>query len=276
MICGAPVAQLCGVSVRYEAGDGSTVLALDSVSLALHAGELTGIFGPSGCGKTTLLLVAGWLEAPTSGFVLFDGTPINELVAGETERRDFRRRNVGFVFQKPNLIPFLSAVDNVAIAMIIDGVSVGAARRRAMELLDLLDVAHRAVNHPASLSGGEQQRVAVARALANNPRLILADEPTAALDRSRGRLAMELLKSIAQSMAAAVAIVTHDTRSADLFDRTVEMEDGRIISERDRCAPANNSLGSMAIPIEGLMNPQSGAPAEAGITDVRWFDCRQG
>jgi putative ABC transport system ATP-binding protein len=254
MIRSASVAELRAVSVRYQAGDGSTVLALDNVSLALHAGELVGIFGPSGCGKTTLLMVAGWLEAPTSGMVLFDEIPINQLATGETRRRDFRRRNIGFVFQKPNLIPFLTAVDNVALAMIIDGVPAATATRRAMELLDLLDVAHRAANHPASLSGGEQQRVAVARALANNPRLILADEPTAALDSSRGRRAMELLKSIAQSMGTAVAVVTHDTRSADLFDRTLEMEDGRIIAEQDRFAPAI-----------------IGEP-----TDVRWFQRQSG
>ena len=145
---------------------------------------------------------------PTSGLVLFDGTPIDELVASEASRCDFRRRNIGFVFQKPNLIPFLNAVNNVALAMIIDGVPAGTAGRRAMALLDLLDVVHHAANYPASLSGGEQQRVAVPRALANNPRLILADEPTAAPDSSRGRRAMELSRSIAQSMGTAVAVVT--------------------------------------------------------------------
>jgi putative ABC transport system ATP-binding protein len=247
-----PVAALHNVSVLYRAGDGSRVQALDDVSLALHAGELVGIFGPSGCGKTTLLMVTGWLEPPTDGSIFFDGAPINQLVAGETGRRDFRRKNIGFVFQKPNLIPFLSALDNVALAMIIDGVPATAANRRAMVLLDLLDVAHRATNHPAALSGGEQQRVAIARALANSPRLILADEPTAALDGARGRRSMELLQSIARSMRTSIAVVTHDARSADLFDRTLEMEDGRIVSERSQ------------VMVRGAVTPMSGQSSGSG------------
>jgi putative ABC transport system ATP-binding protein len=228
----APVVQLCDIAMHYLSGDGSEVRALDGVSLALHGGELVGVFGASGCGKTTLLMIAGLLERPTVGTVQFDGTSVADLLADEKARRDFRRRNIGFVFQKANLIPFLTAVDNVVLAMIIDGVPKQEAHQRAMRLLGLLDVAHRATNHPAQLSGGEQQRVAIARALANDPRLLLADEPTAALDSGRGRRTMELMQGIAHGMGTAVVVVTHDARSVDLFDRILEMDDGRVIAER--------------------------------------------
>jgi putative ABC transport system ATP-binding protein len=228
------VVQLCDVGVHYPAGDGSVVWALDAVSRALLGGELVGIFGASGCGKTTLLMVAGLLEQPTAGVVRFDGRPAMDRMADENTRRDFRRRNIGFVFQKANLIPFLTAVENVALAMIIDGISKVVANRRALELLALLDIAHRAANHPAKLSGGEQQRVAIARALANGPRLLLAEEPTAALDSHRGRRTIELMQSIARQIGTAIAVVTHDTRYVELFDRILRIEDGRVAADRDQ------------------------------------------
>jgi putative ABC transport system ATP-binding protein len=240
-----PVVRLSGVSVHYPAGDGSLVRALDRVSLAWRPGELVGIFGASGCGKTTLLMVAGLLQQPTAGTVRFDGHSAVERPADENTRRDFRRRNIGFVFQKANLIPFLTAVENVALAMIIDGIPKAEANRRALDLLSLLDVEHRSANRPAQLSGGEQQRVAVARALANGPRLLLADEPTAALDSRRGRRTIELMRSISRKMGTAVAVVTHDVRYSDLFDRILHMEDGRISAEQNRRDKAVCNLGSV-------------------------------
>jgi len=225
------VVRLEHVSITYPAGDGGAVRALNDVCAALHAGEMVGIFGPSGCGKTTMLMAAGLLEPPTSGVVRFGAASAADF-STEGRIRDFRRRNIGFVFQKPNLIPYLTATENVALAMIVDGMPVIDASRRAVGLLEALDVAHRAENFPAQLSGGEQQRVAVARALANEPALVLADEPTAALDSRRGRQVMELLLGIAHDRKAAVAVVTHDPRSVDLFDRVLEMEDGRIVGER--------------------------------------------
>jgi putative ABC transport system ATP-binding protein len=228
---GTPVLSLRDVAVRYRGGDGAMVDALAEVTLDLMAGEMVGIFGPSGCGKTTLLMAAGLLEAPTSGTVQLAGIAAAS-VATEAALRDFRRRHIGFVFQKPNLIPVLTAAENVALAMVIDGVPAAEAERRAIGLLAALEAAHRAGNRPASLSGGEQQRVAVARALANDPVLVLADEPTAALDSRRGRQVMEVLRSIARERHAAVAVVTHDPRSIDLFDRILEMDDGRIVAER--------------------------------------------
>ena len=142
--------------------------------------------------------------------------------------RAFRRRHLGFVFQKANLIPFLNAVENVQVALEINDAAPRAAHKRAMELLDYLGVADRARNLPDALSGGQQQRVAVARALANEPSLILADEPTAALDSHRGRQVMELFRKVAHERGAAVLVVTHDHRSLDVFDKTYEMEDGEL------------------------------------------------
>jgi putative ABC transport system ATP-binding protein len=225
------VLSLHNVGVRYRGGDGALVDALSDVTLELTAGEMVGIFGPSGCGKTTLLMAAGLLEPPTSGTIQLAGVS-TATVTNEAALRDFRRKHIGFVFQKPNLIPVLTAAENVALALVIDGVPAAEAEQRATTLLAALDTAHRAGNRPARLSGGEQQRVAVARALANQPVLVLADEPTAALDSRRGRQVMEVLRSIARERHAAVAVVTHDPRSIDLFDRILDMNDGRIVGER--------------------------------------------
>ena len=153
--------------------------------------------------------------------VLDGERPLTNLAA-------FRRRHIGFVFQKANLIPFLNAVQNVQIAMEINGLPPRAARRRAMELLGYLGAVDCADRLPDALSGGQQQRVAVARALANEPTLILADEPTAALDRARGQQVMELFGKVAHEQGAGVIVVTHDTRALDVFDRVLEMEDGRV------------------------------------------------
>lgn len=228
---GSSVLSLHNVGVRYRGGDGALVDALSDVTLDLTAGEMVGIFGPSGCGKTTLLMAAGLLEPPTSGTIQLAGIS-TATVTNEAALRDFRRKHIGFVFQKPNLIPVLTAAENVALALVIDGVPAAEAEQRAITLLAALDTAHRAGNRPARLSGGEQQRVAVARALANQPVLVLADEPTAALDSRRGRQVMEVLRSIARERHAAVAVVTHDPRSIDLFDRILDMNDGRIVGER--------------------------------------------
>jgi len=158
------------------------------------------------------------LEAPTAGEVFFRGAQVSSPAALE-DLRDFRRRNTGVVFQKANLIPFLSALDNVALALTIDDVPAGPAREHASQLLEDLGLGHRMDNDPARLSGSEQQRVAIARALANAPSLLLADEPTAALDSQRGRQVIELFRTIADTRDAAVVVVTHDPRQLDLFDR---------------------------------------------------------
>ncbi|MBS9476933.1 ABC transporter ATP-binding protein [Ancylobacter radicis] len=222
-----PVLSVRALTRHYTAG-GGLVRALDGVSLDVAAGELVGIFGPSGSGKSTFLMLAGLLENPTSGDVWLAGERVSHAGADLDALRETRRKRIGFVFQKANLIPFLSAVENVALSLEIADVAPADARAHGRRLLAALDLAHRADSLPAKLSGGEQQRVAVARALANAPPLILADEPTAALDSVRGRQVMEIFRRIAAAHGTAVLVITHDPRSTDLFDRIVHFEDGRV------------------------------------------------
>ena len=209
-------------------GKGNTqVHALNDVSLTLHAGEIAALLGPSGAGKSTLLTSLGLIQQPDSGKIVIG----NETVFNDgykTDIRAFRRNHIGFVFQKANLLPFLSAVDNVRLAMEINDVSGKAAKKKAEELLAKFDLSERKNFMPKELSGGQQQRVAIARALANTPELLLADEPTAALDSVMGRKVMELLKQVAHEHNTGVLVVTHDHRAIDVFDRIYVMEDGRI------------------------------------------------
>lgn len=210
-------------------GSGNTeVVAMKKVSLRIAAGEVVALLGPSGAGKSTLLTAIGLINPPTAGRLLLGGEPVMDGPRALVDLRTFRRRHLGFVFQKANLIPFLNAVENVAVALQINDTPPRAARKRAMELLEYLGVADRARNLPDALSGGQQQRVAVARALANEPSLILADEPTAALDSQRGRQVMELFRKVAHERGSSVLVVTHDHRSLDVFDRTYVMEDGEL------------------------------------------------
>ncbi len=215
--------------LRKVYGSGHTeVVAIRDASLTIARGEIVGMLGPSGAGKSTLLTAIALINPPTSGRITIEGTPVLDGPRALVDLRSFRRRHLGFVFQKANLIPFLTALENVRIAMEINDVPPHHARDRAMELLEQLGVGKRARNLPDALSGGEQQRVAVARALANQPSLILADEPTAALDKHRGRQVMELFAQIAHQHHAGVIVVTHDHRTLDVFDRTLDVEDGVI------------------------------------------------
>lgn len=227
------VLSVHNASRHYRSGE-AVVRALDGVSIEVRAGELVGITGPSGSGKSTFLMVAGLLDKPTEGEVRIAGRLASSPAADLDRLRDFRRRHIGFIFQKANLIPFLTAVENVALALTIDDVGAVEATAYAKELLRAVDLCHRADNRPAKLSGGEQQRVGVARALANDPSLILADEPTAALDSVRGRQVMQLLRRIATDRGAGICVVTHDPRSFDLFDRIIAFEDGRVQESEPR------------------------------------------
>lgn len=210
-------------------GTGHTqVRALREASLSVAYGEVVALLGPSGSGKSTLLSAMGLINSPTAGAIWIGGRQVLDGPRPLVDLRAFRRKHIGFVFQKANLIPFLSAVENVRLAMEIDDVPARAARRRAMELLEYLGVARRADNLPYMLSGGEQQRVAVARAVANRPSVLLADEPTAALDGRLGRQVMELFRKVAHEQRAGVVVVTHDHRALDVFDRIYEMEDGLV------------------------------------------------
>ena len=210
-------------------GSGNTeVVAMRDASLSVRRGEVVALLGPSGAGKSTFLTAVGLINPPTAGQILIGGKLVIDGPTAMTNPRSFRRKHIGYVFQKSNLIPFLSAGENVRIAMELNGSSSRAARRRALELLDELGVGDRADYQPAMLSGGQQQRVAVARALANQPSVMLADEPTAALDSHRGRQVMELFRRVAHEHGTAVIVVTHDHRALDIFDTTYEMEDGVV------------------------------------------------
>lgn len=210
-------------------GSGNTeVIAMRDASMQVRHGEVVALLGPSGSGKSTFLTAVGLINPPTSGRVFIGGLLVLDGPQARTNLRSFRRRHMGYIFQKSNLIPFLSAIENVQIALELNGETSGAARKRAMELLDYLGVGERADNRPSMLSGGQQQRVAVARALANRPSVILADEPTAALDSHRGRQVMALFAQVAHERGAGVIVVTHDHRALDVFDTIYEMEDGAM------------------------------------------------
>jgi putative ABC transport system ATP-binding protein len=222
-----PALQAAGLTKIYGSGH-TEVVAVRDVSLSVSRGEIVALLGPSGAGKTTLLTLLGLIRPPNTGRISIDGTLVFDNHQAKVNVRRFRRQKFGFVFQKTNLIPFLTAAENVRLAMEIDDQPAKVSRQRAMELLEYLGVAERAQNLPSMLSGGEQQRVAVARALANRPSLILADEPTAALDSVHGRQVMELFAKVAHEQNAGVIVVTHDHRALDIFDRTLEMEDGQL------------------------------------------------
>jgi putative ABC transport system ATP-binding protein len=221
----APIVRLD--DVRKDFGD---TAALDGVTLHIRQGEAVAVMGPSGCGKSTLLNMVAGLDRPSSGRVLVHGEDLGKL--NETGLALFRRRRIGMIFQFFNLIDDLPALDNVALAAQLSGVPAGQARRRALDLLGELGIADRRNTYPAQLSGGERQRVAVARALMNRPALLLADEPTGALDSRSGEQVMDLLIDLNQ-LGQTLLMVTHDPRLAErCANRLVEVADGRIVAER--------------------------------------------
>jgi putative ABC transport system ATP-binding protein len=221
----APALEAVGLTKIYGSGN-TEVVAVRDAGLTVGRGKIVALLGPSGAGKSTLLTMVGLITTPDRGRISIGGLPVMDGPIPLVDLRAFRRQHLGFVFQGANLIPFLSARENVQLAMEINDHPTRAARQRAMELLEYLGVADRAHHLPSKLSGGQQQRVAVARALANRPSLVLADEPTAALDSVRGRQVMELFRKVAHEQDAAVVVVTHDQRALDVFDRSIEMEDG--------------------------------------------------
>lgn len=214
-------------------GSGNTeVVAVRNASMTVRRGEVVALLGPSGSGKSTFLTAVGLINPPTSGRVSIGGHPVLDGPYALTSLPAFRRRHVGFVFQKSNLIPFLNARENVQIALELNDSSPRAARLHALELLEELGVRDQAENLPSMLSGGQQQRVAVARALANRPSILLADEPTAALDSQRGRQVVELFARLARERGTGVIVVTHDQRALNVFDTIYEMEDGILSRQR--------------------------------------------
>jgi putative ABC transport system ATP-binding protein len=231
-----------GVSYTYGSGTGA-VSAVRDVSLTIRRGEVVVFIGPSGSGKTTLLQIVGALLTPMAGSVSFEGQRLDEL--DESGLCEFRRRRCGFIFQSYNLLPNLCAWENVAIARELQGSRLRRAEAQSRALLDYVGLQHRANAYPDQLSGGEKQRVAIARAVAGNPDVILADEPTAALDAIAGARIAELLKTLASRHDRAVIVVTHDPRLTAIGDRIVMLEDGRIASVTDMPAgPRHGGLPS--------------------------------
>ena len=219
-----------GLSKRYGTGD-TAVDALKDLNMTVAPGEVVGLIGPSGSGKSTLLKCLGAVIEPTAGRMTLGDEVIFDDAWRISDLRALRRDKIGFVFQAPYLIPFLDVTDNVALLPMLAGQSKAAARRRALELLTALDVAHRAKAQPSELSGGEQQRVAIARALVNQPPVILADEPTAPLDSERALSVMRILNRMAQQYRTAVIVVTHDEKIMPTFKRIYHIRDGRTHEE---------------------------------------------
>lgn len=225
-----------GLSKRYGAGD-TAVDALREVTMSIAPGEVVGLVGPSGSGKTTLLKCLGAVIEPTSGRMTLGGEIIYDNRWKISDLRVLRRDRIGFIFQAPYLIPFLDVTDNVALLPMLAGRPNVAARARALELLTALDVAHRAKAETSELSGGEQQRVSIARALANRPPVILADEPTAPLDSERALAVMHILNQMASQYQTAIIVVTHDENIIPTFRRIYSIRDGRTIEEAGEGRP---------------------------------------
>jgi ABC-type lipoprotein export system ATPase subunit len=228
-----PALQLKGVSKTYRRGE-EQVRVLVDFDLTLDAGEFVVVTGPSGAGKSTLLHIAGGLDAPDTGAVSLAGHDVWTMSAGA--RAAFRRRNVGFVFQFFNLVPMLTAVENVSLPLVLDGTSARLADSRAEELLERVGLGDRARHRPAELSGGQMQRVAVARALVAKPSIVLADEPTGNLDSHSSIEVLDLLRALSDEDGAAVVMVTHDREAARYGSRELHLVDGSACAA-DTLAP---------------------------------------
>jgi putative ABC transport system ATP-binding protein len=222
------ILQTTNLTKIYQMGE-VKVTALDGVDFVVSRGEFVAIMGPSGSGKSTLLHMLGGLDTPTAGEVLLSDQPLSHLDDDQIAR--VRRQKVGFIFQFYNLLPTLSAAENVALPLLIDGKSLVSTRQQVNELLALVNLADRADHRPDQLSGGQQQRVAIARAFVNQPEIVLADEPTGNLDSRAGAAILELLGRICRELDATIVMVTHDARAASYADRVVFLKDGRIIHE---------------------------------------------
>jgi putative ABC transport system ATP-binding protein len=221
-----PLLEFVDVVKSYGAGP-TEVRALTDVSLDIAPGELVAVRGPSGCGKSTLLHLAGGLEDPSAGHVRVDGVDVRTMSA--TDRAALRRRDVGYVFQRLNLVAGLTAIENVTLPLELDGVGRREAHSRAIEVLHTVGLEHHLDRYPDDFSGGQQQRIAIARAIVGTRRLLLADEPTGSLDTATGDAVIELLAALPAERGTAVVLVTHEPRYAAWADRVVSMRDGRII-----------------------------------------------
>jgi putative ABC transport system ATP-binding protein len=222
---GALLLSVEQVEKTYDTGQRS-VAALRGVSLQIEAGEFVALMGPSGCGKSTLLHLIGGMDRPTRGRILCGGVALDAL--SETELAHFRRRRVGFVFQFFNLLPTLTVVENVALPLLLDGVDEGSAQERANRILERVALSGRVTHFPATLSGGEMQRAAVARAIVAQPELVLADEPTGSLDSANGAQVMQLLVELNRELQVTIILATHAEEAARYAKRLIRLHDGLI------------------------------------------------
>ncbi len=225
----AEIIRLENIVKRFYIGQPNELEILHGISLSVEDGEFVSIVGPSGSGKSTLMNLIGALDRPTSGSYYLDGIDVEK--AAENDLSEIRNRKIGFVFQTYNLIAKTNAIKNVELPMLYAGYSASARRKRAMELLDLVEMTDRAKHLPEELSGGQKQRVAIARAMANDPAIILADEPTGALDTKTGRLVMDLFHKLNKENKKTIVLITHSPELASETDRIINIRDGRITEE---------------------------------------------
>ena len=233
--------NLTDITLTYPDG-GSRLTALDQVTMDVPKGTLTAVVGPSGSGKSSLLAVAATLISPDAGTVTIDGTDTTALTRAELT--DLRRDKIGIVFQQPNLLPSLTAAEQLQVMAQIDGRKPRTARNRAMALLDAVGLADQAGRRPHQLSGGQRQRVNIARALMNDPRVLLVDEPTSALDHERGAAVIDLITGLTRQKATATVLVTHDRTNLNAVDQIAEVHDGRLqLPASARQGPAHAAQG---------------------------------
>ena len=233
--------EICGLYKIYAEGEENEVRALDGVSLSIDYGEFVAIVGASGSGKSTMMNILGCLDIPTRGSYLLDGTPIETRT--EDELSDIRSRKISFIFQGYNLIPSLTVWQNVALPMAYQKVPLAERRQRAYDALDAMGIVSRAESRPTVLSGGQQQRVAIARAIATGSPIIMADEPTGALDSKTGQQVLDILRALHKS-GTTVILITHDNGIAAKAKRVVRLQDGRIVEDRPNVPDESRALNA--------------------------------
>jgi putative ABC transport system ATP-binding protein len=235
IVMSRPIIEASQITKCYGEIGQCEIQVLKGVDVEVKKGEFLAIMGPSGSGKTTLLDIVGGLLRPTSGEVMIDGETLSDLTQSEIAR--VRGKKIGFIFQQYNLIPSLTAAENVELSLRINGKGKDESKKRANSLLNMVGLSHRIMNKPSQLSGGEQQRVAICRALANSPKIILGDEPTGNLDSKNGFMVLGILKKLNKEEGYTIVVVTHDHRIGKYADRIIHMLDGRVHKRK-----LNNSL----------------------------------
>ena len=236
------IIQMTDIKKDFYVGTPNELHIIKGISMEVHEGEFISVVGASGSGKSTLMNMIGVLDRPTAGEYILDGIPISKM--SDDDMSSVRNKKIGFVFQTYNLIPRSSALKNVELPMLYAGMDRSSRVKRAKELLDLVDMEDRMHHQPNELSGGQKQRVAIARALANDPAIILADEPTGALDSSTGRMVMDLLHKVHKEGGKTIVLITHNEELAAETDRIVTIKDGQIISDRQSESKPTNEEAS--------------------------------